>query len=348
MAQNLQVASINSKNYQLPNYQLPQTLEVIRGNIVKYGNPLGLKGNEVAGWARDLNLPRQGDVLLFTGGEYQLIPYIDSLVNMTAKMNQNSAGFSFMMGARNLIDMVGINPEKMVAGALSRDRERYRDISRKAVLILQELGQKVCYLGEEEIYSGALLFEYGFADDLRQYARKVANLVKTTQAKTIICLSPHSAEVFKLIYPRLVENFQYEVKTFLETVHELVNDAQRRLPAPFSGNITIHDSCRMARELGINEEFRNILSKIEGITLTEPALNRRWTTCCGGPGKVLFPELTGKIAGRRVCELAATNADLMITFCPYCLAALNKGQQEGQKKIQIEDLIEFLYRGFVQ
>ncbi|MEW6662947.1 MAG: (Fe-S)-binding protein [Bacillota bacterium] len=330
------------------NYRLPQTLEVIRGNIVKYGNPLGLKGNEIAVWARDLNLPRQGDVLLYTGGEYQLVPYIDSLVNMLTRMNQGSVGFSLMMGVRNLIDMVGINPEKIVAGVGSRDRERYRDVNRKAALVLEEMGLKICYLGEEEIYSGALLYEYGFVGDLRQHARKVTELIKSTGARTIICLSPHSAEIFKLIYPRLVDNFHYEVKTFLETVYDLVKDVSGRLPTGFSGNVTVHDSCRMARELGITEEIRDILSKIEGVTLIEPELNRRWTTCCGGPGKVLFPELSGKIAARRVGELAATNADLVITFCPYCLAALDKGQREGQKNIQIEDFIEFLYRGIVK
>ncbi|GEA15192.1 cysteine-rich domain protein [Moorella sp. E308F] len=330
-------------------YRLPQTLEVIRGNIVKYGNPLGLKGNEVAGWARDLNLPRQGDVLLYTGGEYQLVPYIDSLVDMLTRMNQGSVGFSLMMGVRNLIDRVGINPEKIVAGVRSRDRERYRDVSRKAALILQEMGlKKICYLGEEEIYSGALLYEYGFVGDLRQHARKVAELINSTGARAIICLSPHSAEIFKLIYPELLENFNYEVKTFLEAVYDLVKDAPGRLPTGFSGNVTVHDSCRMARELGITEEIRDILGKMEGVNLIEPELNRRWTTCCGGPGKVLFPELSGKIAARRVGELAATNADLVITFCPYCLAALDKGRREGHKNIQLEDFIEFLYRGIAK
>ncbi|WP_258360101.1 (Fe-S)-binding protein [Moorella sulfitireducens] len=329
-------------------YRLPPTLEVIRGNIVKYGNPLGLKGNEIAGWARNLNLPRQGDVLLYTGGEYQLVPYIDSLVNMLTTMKQGSAGFSLMLGVRNLINRVGVNPEKVVAGVLSRERERYQDVSRKAALVLQEMGLKICYLGEEEVYSGALLYEYGFMGDLRQHARRVAGLIKSTGARTIICLSPHAAEMFKLIYPRLVDDFNYRVITFLEAVYDLIKDDRGRVPSGFSGSITVHDSCRMARELGITEEIRVILSKMEGVTLIEPEFNRRWTTCCGGPGKVLFPALSGKIASRRVGELAATSADLVITFCPYCLAALDKGRREGQKDIQIEDFIEFLFRGIAQ
>lgn len=327
-------------------YRLPPTLEVIRGNIIKYGNPLGLKGHEIAGWAKDLNLPRQGDVLLYTGGEYQLVPYIDGLVDMLTAVGQGSVGFSLMLGVRNLIDRMGFNPEKIVAGVRSKERERYRDVSRKAALVLQEMGLEICYLGEEEIYSGALLYEYGFLADLRQYARKVAELIRSTGAKTIICLSPHAAEVFKLVYPRLLEDFNYETKTFLEAVYELANGTSRPLPTGFSGKVTIHDSCRLARELGIADEIRALLSKMAGVTVVEPELNRRWTTCCGGPGKVLFPELSGKIATRRVGELARTEADLILTFCPYCLAALERGRDSEYPAIQLQDFIEFLYGGF--
>lgn len=330
-------------------FRLPQTLDVIRGNIVKYGNPLGLKGGEIAGWARDLNLPRRGEVLFYTGGEYQLVPYIDGLVDMLLKLDQRSAAFSLMMGMRNLMNKVtGINPEKIVAGVRSKERERFRDVNRKAALILQHLGVDICYLGEEELYSGALLYEFGFTEDLRRHGQKVADLFKSTGAGTIICLSPHAAEVFKLVYPHLVENFNYRVITFLEAVYDIYKNGSWRLTSGFTGKVAIHDSCRLARELGVTEEPREILAAMEGVTLVEPECNRRWTTCCGGPGKVLFPQISGKIAGRRVQELEAAQADVVLTFCPYCLAALDKGRRESQSSVQFEDFIEFLYRGIEQ
>jgi len=330
---------------ELKDYRLPQTMEVIRGNITKYGNPLGLKGNEVAGWSRGMNLPRQGEILFYTGGEYQLVPYIDSLVDMMTRMDQGSVGFSLLMGVRNLVDRVGINAEKIAAGVRAKDRQRYQEVSRKACTVLQEMGLKVAYLGEEEIYSGALLYEFGFANDLRQYAQKVAKLIETSGARTIVCLSPHSAEVFKFIYPRLVENFNYEIKTFLEVVYDLSQDAPGRLPKGFNGSVTIHDSCRMARELGIAEEIRQILGQMDGVTVLEAARNRNWTSCCGGPSKVLMPEISSMVAGRRVDELSDTGADLALTFCPYCLAALDMGAEQQDKNLIIEDFIEFLYRG---
>lgn len=333
--------SINPKDF-----MLPQTVDVIRGNINKYGNPLALKGSEIASWARELNLPLHGeDYLFYTGGEYQLIPYIDSLVQTMTMMDQGSKVFSLMMGVRNLIDKTGISAEKLYASVLARDRDRYNNISYKAASILKELGLNFCYLGERELYSGALLYELGFWDDLQIHAQKVVSLVNETGAKTIICLSPHSAEVFKLVYPKLVDNFNIEIRTFVDMVSELLTAEKKLNLSGFSGKVVIHDSCRMARELGITEEIRSILSKFEGVTMVEAEQNRNWTTCCGGPCKILFPDISERIASYRVKELEETGAELIITFCPYCMAAIDKGIDSKKSVLQLEDFIEFLYRG---
>ncbi len=322
--------------------RLPQTVEVIRGNIVKHGNPLALKGAEIAAWAKELDLPRQGEVLLYTGGEYQLIPFIDSLVQAMTAVGQGSRSFSLMMGVRNLMDRAGISVEKLYASVLAKDRERFNLVSYKAARVLGELGLELCYLGEEEIYSGALLYEFGFWDDLRAHAERVASLIESTGARTVICLSPHSAEVLKLVYPKLVDGFELEVKTFVEALSELMREG-RRLRSGFSGAVVVHDSCRLARELGITEEIRDILAAMDGLTVVEAEQNRRWTTCCGGPAKVLFPEISSQIAVHRAGELEETGADLALTFCPYCLAAVDKGVRG--KGIRVEDFIEFVYRG---
>ena len=327
-------------------FVLPQTIDVIRGNINKYGNPLALKGSEIASWAKELNLPFNGkDYLFYTGGEYQLIPYIDSLVQTMTMMDQGSKAFSLMMGVRNLIDKTGISAEKLYASVLAKDRDRYNKISYKAASILKELGLNFCYLGEQEPYSGALLYELGFWDDLKIHAQKVTSLINETGAKTIICLSPHSAEVFKLVYPKLVDNFDFEIRTFVDMVSELLSSDKKLSFAGFTGKIVIHDPCKLARELGITEEIRNVLGNLEGVTIVEAEQNRTWTTCCGGPCKIMFPDISGKIANYRVNELEETGAELILTFCPYCMAALDKGISNKKSTIQIEDFIEFLYRG---
>lgn len=321
--------------------KLPPVLEIIRGNIVKHGNPLAMKGAEVAAWAKGLKLPAKGEILFYTGGEYQLLPFIDSLVKTMTHMDQGSKGFSLMMGARNILNKAGINAEKIYASVLAKDRDRFNSVSYKAAIILQKLGYDICYPGEEELYSGALLYELGFWEDLKSYAVKVANVIQQSGAKTIVCLSPHAAEVLKFIYPKIVKDFSYEIRTFVELVWE----KRDKLPALNSDTpVVIHDSCRLARELEIDEEIRDILQSV-GVPVREALRNRKWTTCCGGPNKLLFPEVSHMIGSRRVEELEETGAGIILTSCPYCLAALQGGQGK-ESKAGIEDLIEFLYRGF--
>ncbi|MHB8075315.1 (Fe-S)-binding protein [Desulfosporosinus fructosivorans] len=322
--------------------KMPMVLDIISDNIIKHGNPLALKGSEAAAWAKGLNLPVKGEFLFYTGGEYQMLPFIDSLVKTITLMDQGSKVFSMMMGVRNIIEKAGINAEKIYASVLAKDKDRYNSVCFKAAKVLQGLGYEFCYAGNEELYSGALLYELGYLDDMQEYVQKVVEVVKKSGAKTIVCLSPHAAEVFKFVYPKMVKDFDFEIVTFVELVWQRRDKLAK---IPFTGSVVIHDSCRLARELGIHQELRDILECV-GVEVKEAPRNREWTTCCGGPIKILFPELSHVIGARRVNELKASGSEHILTSCPYCLSALEGGRAKGDSAI-IEDLIEFLYRGVV-
>ena len=257
-------------------------------------------------------------------------------------VDQGSKAFSFMMGVRNFLNKGGISAEKLYASVLAKDRERYNAICYKAAAILQKLGYPLCY-NDEEVYSGALLYELGYQDDLITYAERVSALIKNSGAKTVVCLSPHAAEMLKLIYPSLISDFpKVEVRTFVELIWE----QKDKLPKiNYDQSVAIHDSCRLARELNIAEEIREVLDCV-GVHYHEPFRNKKWTTCCGGPSKLVYPEISQTIAARRVAELQDTGAQVFLTTCPYCLAALEGAHD--QKSGAIEDLIEFIYRGYVE
>ncbi|WP_459929672.1 (Fe-S)-binding protein [Desulfosporosinus burensis] len=320
--------------------KMPMVLDIISENIIKHGNPLALKGSEVASWAKELNLPVKGELLFYTGGEYQLLPFIDSLVKTITHLDQGSKMFSMMMGARNILNKTGINAEKMYASVLAKDKVRYNSVCLKAAKVLQGLGYEFCYAGNEELYSGALLYELGYLEDMKTYVQKVVEVIRTSGAKTIVCLSPHAAEVFKFVYPKMVEGFDFEIVTYVDLIWQR-RDKLSKIQS--TGSVVIHDSCRLARELGIHQELRDILESV-GADVKEAPRNREWTSCCGGPIKILFPELSHVIGARRVNELKESGAEHILTSCPYCLSALEGGRAKGDSAI-IEDLIEFLYRG---
>lgn len=316
--------------------KMPETMALIEKNILQYSNPLAVSAKENAQWAEGLHLPKQGDVLFYTGGEYQLLPFIDSLLAVMDLLNPSSKAFGWLMTMRDLVNKTGLAPEKIYASVFAQDKNRFFAVNRKAARILQLLGYNIAYNGEKEIYSGALLFELGFLDAAKLYQERMADFVVESGAKTIVCMSPHAADVLKLEYPKLGGFPEVEVKTFIELVY-----AKRDLlPVhPTPQKVVIHDSCRMARELGIVDELRTVLDAMK-VPYVEAFRYGAWTTCCGGPIKTTYAELAHKVAQKRYVELAKTGAGMALVSCPYCLSALLGADK--QKRFEIKDMVEMI------
>ncbi|MFZ7104253.1 MAG: (Fe-S)-binding protein [Peptococcaceae bacterium] len=326
--------------------QIPVLLELIKDNILDYGNPLGLTGREINKWQNEPALPLTGEILFYTGGEYQLLPFLDSLTNAVGHFDIEGRFFSAALGVRNLINKIGVSAEKIYGKVMSSDEKRYQMIPHKAARILQGMGLEICSLAERELYSGALLYEFGYQAEFKTHAEKLIQLIKGTQAREIVCLSPHSAEMFKYHYPA-IDPWCRKLKVY--TFSEYLYGKGERLTIAGGlpqQKVTIHDSCRLVRELGFGAQIRVFLkNKFPDIEIIEAENSGSWTVCCGGPGKMMLPALANTIAKGRMNELEQTGAAEVLTFCPYCLAALEKGKDPVKSKIIISDIVEFLARG---
>lgn len=317
---------------------LPETMTLIRDNIIDKKNPLAISSKENAAWAKDLNLPRKGKLLFYTGGEYQLLPFIDSLMLVMDIVDPGTKTFSWLMGMRDLARKTGFVPEKIFASVFAQDKKRFFDINKKAAQILLNLGYDIAYDGEAEIYSGALLHEMGFKEALSLYSREINGFLNNSGAEEVVCLSPHAAEVFKYVYSKYKDYPNIKVRTF----PELLWEKRDMLPkVHFDKPVAVHDSCRLAREMGVITELRDIFDAI-GVTYVEPKRSGLWTTCCGGPIKMTYPDLSKKLAARRCEELLATGATDAVVACPFCLSALTS----SDRSINVIDLVELVAEGY--
>lgn len=314
--------------------KFPETMSLVRENIIELKSPLGLSAKENAAWARSFHFPKQGDFLFYTGGEYQLLPFIDSLMGVMKFVDPGSQVFSWMMALRDMVHKTGLVPEKIFASVFAADKDRYFSINRKAAQILLRLGYDLAYDGEHEVYSGALLHEMGYSDALAEYSGEVARYLQRTRAKQVVCLSPHAAEMFKLVYPQYKDFPDIQVYTFVE----LVWARRDQLPKLEKDHrFVVHDSCRLAREMNVVTELRDILDAL-GLEHCDPMRSGAWTTCCGGPIKMTYPDLSKKLAKQRVDELLETGAHQAIVSCPFCLSALDG----GDPTLSVIDLIELI------
>lgn len=322
---------------------IPPVFRFISENVAKSGNPLGLTSKDCASWAKGLEIPAQGETILYTGCEYQMTSYLQSLVGILKRVKFEDVSFSALKTFAPIAGKVGIDLMRTYGRVAGRERGTYDRLVRMAALTLRRLGMDFAYL-DGELYSGALIYEYGFVEEFEKHAVRVANQFREAGVRRIITLSPHSAEIFQQVYPRFIDHFDFEVTTFVVVIAEALKRTGRELSLPQPLTLTLHDPCHLARALKVTEEPREVLKIINNLDFVEVASNREMTYCCGAPIETTYPELAELIACKRVEQLSATGAEAAATLCPFCYSSLKKGVDLSGGKLRIVDFMEIVYQ----
>ncbi|MFX1343780.1 MAG: (Fe-S)-binding protein [Promethearchaeota archaeon] len=106
--------------------------------------------------------------------------------------------------------------------------------------------------------------------------------------------------------------------------------------------ITYHDPCHLGRHMGMYNAPRDVLQSIPGIELVEMTRNRHNAWCCGSGGGVrsAFKELSSFAAKERIEEAMETQAEAIVSSCPFCLNQFKSNiENNGIKTYDISELI---------
>jgi len=313
---------------------LSTILSVINDFSKKHGYPFPVPEKEIYSWAEKFSLPRKGEVILYTGGLYQLIPYIEPLVELLEKRSS-----LLKLGKVTLAF-------SSLAKTVLRPREDLKKFSisvlENIVKLLMSSNVSVAFLYEKELYNGALLYDFGLDDTFSEHINRVYKVLKESGAKKVITIDPHSTNILRSIAPKYVENYNLEVKSYLEVLAEKLDDGILRPKRSINEKLVIHDPCLYARFENIIEEPRKLLEKA-GYMILEPPNSRRLTYCCGGLLESIAPELAKGIALARISELRNVSKNV-VTLCPICFANLRR---VAPQDIEIKDISEYLARAYL-
>ncbi|GAF74351.1 unnamed protein product, partial [marine sediment metagenome] len=273
---------------------ISQLLTGLKDNIQRTGDPLGIKAEYWTEWAKGLNLLGKGETIILTGRMYQMLPYITSTTSLLA----STKGF---LSRRILGDIArrgsSIAGEKAIMWKAKKE-EALKSRSAKALCgitkALSAVGYKPAYLYEDEPYSGALLYDLGLDKFLPEYITKVYSLLKERDVKEVIGVDPHTVFMLKEVYPRYINNYELGVRHYLDILAENIDELKRVQERRLEGEFVVHDSCVMARDLGITEPPRKVLESL-GIKVLEPENTKLNTVCCGGPIEYAFPHMADKV-----------------------------------------------------
>lgn len=142
-----------------------------------------------------------------------------------------------------------------------------------------------------------------------------------------------------------------EAKAFSSKVKDitqfLMQDIELKIPisnAPVT--VTYHDPCHAIRGLKIQNEPRELLKKIPGLTLKE--MNGA-SQCCGSAGSfnLSYYQISMQILDKKLKNIADTGAEVVATACPACEMQIGHGVRNNHLTQKVMHPIELLSQAYL-
>ncbi|WP_225000140.1 (Fe-S)-binding protein [Cesiribacter sp. SM1] len=233
--------------------------------------------------------------------------------------------------------------------------DRYKNVTRAFVKILNKIGIKFAVLGTEESCTGDPARRAGNEFLFQMQAMSNIQVLNGYEIKRIVTACPHCFNVLKNEYPAL--GGTYEVMHHSSFLQQLINEGKITMKGggEFKGKrITYHDSCYLGRGNGIYEAPREVLEALDA-ELVEMKRSKAKGLCCGAGGAQMWkepepgfpdPKKAKDINVERAEEALATGAQTIAVACPFCMVMLSDGVKAKNKEneVNVVDLAELIDR----
>lgn len=165
----------------------------------------------------------------------------------------------------------------------------------------------------------------------------------------IVAPSGSCAGMLKQHYPEIFEkdnDWHERAKAFSEKVYELTAflvDELKALPesSTFNASLTYHDSCAGLRELNIKQQPRELLSKVNGLTLNEMDDT---DVCCGFGGTfcVKFPDISQRMVTDKAALVQQSGASVLAGGDMGCLLNISGRMKRVNADVRVYHVAEIL------
>lgn len=219
----------------------------------------------------------------------------------------------------------------------------FSDASRATIKLLSSLGYKVI-TPRNQVCCGAPNMLGGDLAGLKEAARTNVEIFGGYEVDFIVTdCGGCGAELKK--YGHHLEGepaaaFSARVRDISQVLALHADDLRAQLK-PLDLKVTYHDPCHIAHCQGIRREPRDLLKLVPGLQLAE--LNEA-DACCGSAGtyNIERPEMSDRILKRKLDNIQASGAQVLVTGNPGCLLQLKKGLADHLPGVRIMHLTEVL------
>ena len=226
---------------------------------------------------------------------------------------------------------------------------RLQKSATSAIEVLKKNKIKVV-VPKEQLCCGRPLLEIGERRKMDELVRKNVEVFEKTGVKEVVSLCSGCSLTLKKEYPSIFKRLEgrepeFKVYDICEFLAERVGLNPEKMN-PLNLKVTYHDPCLLNRYQGISKEPRDILTSIPGVELVEMEQPDR---CCGGGGVIRLTnsKLAASIGRRKVKDVLATGAEIVVSPCPICILQINENLiREGITDIKAIHLTELLERAY--
>lgn len=223
----------------------------------------------------------------------------------------------------------------------------YPDTGEAVVRVLERAGVQVEFPAGQTC-CGQPAFNAGMRAQARQMAIHTIQVFEAAPGRVVVP-SGSCAAMIRHSYPELFANDPqwlprakalaartYELSEFLVD-HLGITD----LGAHFSGKITYHSSCHLLREMKVDRQPRLLLAAVKDAEFVELP---NTTECCGFGGvfSVEHPEISAAMLARKIANLEASDAPVVVSCDAGCVTNINGGlHRRGmpQRAVHIADVL---------
>ncbi len=194
---------------------------------------------------------------------------------------------------------------------------------------------------------GALSAHSGREPEAARFARDLIDTFERAGVEHVVVNSAGCGSAMKEYAELLSDDPAYaeRARRFEARVRDVseflagVDPVAPRHPLPVS--VAYHDACHLSHAQGIRAQPRDLLRGIPGLELREVPDG---AMCCGSAGiyNLLNPGTARELGDRKVVNVRATGAELLVTANPGCLMQITSGLERAGSSMAMAHTIEVL------
>jgi L-lactate dehydrogenase complex protein LldE len=224
----------------------------------------------------------------------------------------------------------------------------YPDVGEAVVRVLEKAGVQVEFPGGQTC-CGQPAFNAGMRLEAARMAKHTIEVFEASSGPVVVP-SGSCAAMIRHSYPELFASdpiWSERAKTLSGRVYELSEFLVDYLGvidlgSTFSGQIAYHASCHLNRELGVRSQPYQLLNAVLGARLVELPYAE---DCCGFGGvfSIEHPELSGEMLQRKLENIEATGAQIIVACDAGCITNINGGLHrcgKSQRAVHIAQVLD--------